>query len=209
MSSNVHGLVNVKKYDVFWRLLAVCVEKTCCYRRLTTRMQLFPRIFTKLPFDYRAKNGIDSYIHRCFTPLAIWTSINMFIIHILCFGEGKKKMPCCFTHRLYACLFLSEDSAHLIIFVRASLPNIWCSPVRKTSSEYLKTRHFSCIFLTFSDKRIQSFPVAFNSANWSIRSIIQQFSSTVNSMKTIVFLVLRRRCQMGTGLYSLLTGVFQ
>ena len=91
MSSNVHGLVNVKKYDVFWRLLAVCVEKTCCYQRFTTRMQLFPRIFTKLPFDYRAKNGIYSYIHRCFTPLAIWTSINMFIIHILCFGEEKKK----------------------------------------------------------------------------------------------------------------------
>ena len=95
------------------------------------------------------------------------------------FWWRKKKLPYCFTHRLYACLFLSEDSAHLIIFVRASLRNIWCSPVRKTSSEYLKTRHSSCIFLTF------------------------------NSMKTIVFLVLRRWCQMGTGLYSLLTGVFQ
>ena len=82
--------VILKKCDVFWRLLAVCVEKACCYRRFTTRMQLFPRIFTKLPFDYRAKNGIYSYIHRCFTPLAIWTSMNMFIIHILCFGEGKK-----------------------------------------------------------------------------------------------------------------------
>ena len=140
-------------------------------------------------------NHLDIYEYVYYTYIMFWWR--------------KKKLPYCFTHRLYACLFLSEESAHLIIFVRASLRNIWCSPVRKTSSEYLKTRHSSYIFLTFSDKRIQSFPVAFNSANWSIRSIIQQFSSSVNSMKTIVFLVLRRRCQMGTGLYSLLTGVFQ
>ena len=31
-------------------------------------------------------------------------------------------------------------------------------------------------FLTFSKKEIQSFSVVFESANWSIRSIIQQFS---------------------------------
>ena len=37
-------------------------------------MQLFPRIFSYLPFDYRTQNGIYSYIHRCFTPLTIWTS---------------------------------------------------------------------------------------------------------------------------------------
>ena len=35
LSSNVHGLVNVKKCHVFWRFLAVCVEKTRCYRRFT------------------------------------------------------------------------------------------------------------------------------------------------------------------------------
>ena len=51
------------------------------------RIQLFPRIFKYLPFDYRAKNGIYSYIYRCFTPLTTWTSIDMFIIHI-CFGEA-------------------------------------------------------------------------------------------------------------------------
>ena len=28
-----------------------------------------------------------SYIHRCFTPLTIWTSINMFIVRI-CFGKA-------------------------------------------------------------------------------------------------------------------------
>ena len=28
------------------------------------------------------KNGIYSYIHRCFTPLTTWTPIDMFIIHI-------------------------------------------------------------------------------------------------------------------------------
>ena len=53
--------------------------------------------------------------------------------------------------------------------------------------------HFSDIFR----QENQRFPVAFESANWSIRSIIQQFSLTVNSTKTIVFLVLRIRCQMG------------
>ena len=78
-----------------------------------------------------------------------------------------------------------------------SLQNIWCLPVRKTSPEYLKTRHYSRIFLTFSDMRIPSFPVVFESANWSTRSIIQQFSFTVNSTKAIVFVVLRMRCQMG------------
>ena len=75
--------------------------------------------------------------------------------------------------------------------------NICCLPVRKTSPEYLKTRHYSRIFLTFSDMRIPSFPVVFESANWSTRSIIQQFSFTVNSTKAIVFVVLRMRCQMG------------
>ena len=51
------------------------------------RIQLFQCIFKLLPFDYRAKNGIYSYIHRRFTPLTTWTSIDMFIIHI-CFGEA-------------------------------------------------------------------------------------------------------------------------
>ena len=87
MSSNVHGLVILKKCDFFWRLLAVCIEIACCYRRFTTRMRLFTRIFTKLPIDYRAENGIYSHIHRCFTPLTIWTSIDMFIVH-MCFGEA-------------------------------------------------------------------------------------------------------------------------
>ena len=53
--------------------------------------------------------------------------------------------------------------------------------------------HFSDIFR----QENQRFPVAFESASWIIRSIIQQFSLTVNSTKTIVFLVLRIRCQMG------------
>ena len=130
-------------------------------------MRLFPRNFKWLPFDYRAKNGIYSSIHRCFTPITIWTPIDMF------WG---------------ICLF------HY--FVRTSLRNIWCSPVRKTSSEYLN----ATLFIHFSDifrQENQHFPVAFESANWSICSIIQQFSLTVNSTKTIVFLVLRIRCQMG------------
>ena len=50
-------------------------------------MRLFPRNFKWLPLDYRAKNGIYSDIHRCFTPLTIWTSIDMFIVRI-CFSEA-------------------------------------------------------------------------------------------------------------------------
>ena len=51
-------------------------------------MQLFPRNFKWLPFDYRAKKlFFFSYIYRCFTPLTIWTSINMFIVRI-CFGKA-------------------------------------------------------------------------------------------------------------------------
>ena len=87
MSSNVHGSVILKKCDFFWRLLAVCIEIACCYRRFTTRTRLFTRIFTKLPIDYRAENGIYSHIHRRFTPLTIRTSIDMFIVH-MCFGEA-------------------------------------------------------------------------------------------------------------------------
>ena len=51
------------------------------------RIQLFPRIFKYLPFDYRAKKGIYSYIYRCFTPLTTWISLDMFNINI-CFGEA-------------------------------------------------------------------------------------------------------------------------
>ena len=52
-------------------------------------------------------------------------------------------------------------------------------------------------FLTFSDQKMQSFPVVFDSANCSIRSIIQQLSSTVNSSETIVFLLLGARLTDG------------
>ena len=87
-------------------------------------MRLFPRNFKWLPLDYRAKNGIYSYIHRCFTPITIWTSIDMF------WG---------------ICLF------HY--FVRTSLRNIWCSPVRKTSSEYLKRNIIYSFFWHFPTRK--------------------------------------------------------
>ena len=38
-------------------------------------MRLFPCIFSYLPFDYRAENGMYSYIHRCFTLSTIWKFI--------------------------------------------------------------------------------------------------------------------------------------
>ena len=78
-------------------------------------MQLFPRNFKWLPFDYRAKKlFFFSYIHRCFTPLTIWTSINMFIVRI-CFGKAlfslmkkktkQRKQPHRFTR---VCRFASN-----------------------------------------------------------------------------------------------------
>ena len=130
-------------------------------------MRLFPRNFKWLPLDYRANNGIYSYIHRCFTPITIWTSIDMF------WG---------------ICLF------HY--FVRTSLRNIWCSPVRKTSSEYLKRNIIYSFFWHFPTRK-STFSRCFRVGKLEFCSIIQQFSLTVNSTKTIVFLVLRIRCQMG------------
>ena len=82
--------------------MAVCVEKTRCYRRFTTRMRLFPHIFSYLPFDYRAENFMNSYIHLCFTLLTIWTSINTFIFlapynflgsRLPCLGNISKRFP--------------------------------------------------------------------------------------------------------------------
>ena len=120
-------------------------------------------------------------------PCIMMMNFGMMIAGLKAFQSCREQL---FLHIFWGiCLFR--------YFFRASLRNIWCSPVRKTISEYLKMRHYSCIFLTFSDKRIQIFPVVFESANWSIRSIIQQFSLTVSSPKTIVFLVLRMRCKNG------------
>ena len=51
------------------------------------RIQIFQCIFKLLPSDYHAENGIYSYIHRRFTPLTTWKSIDMFIIHT-CFGKA-------------------------------------------------------------------------------------------------------------------------
>ena len=41
-------------------------------------MQLFPRIFSYLPFDYRAEKGMYAFIHRRFTLSSIWKSIFKF-----------------------------------------------------------------------------------------------------------------------------------
>ena len=111
-------------------------------------------------------------LHLTRFPWIMMMNFGMMISGLKAFQQYRAQL---FLHIFWGiCLF------HY--FVLASLRNIWCSPVRKTISEYLKTRHYSCIFLTYSDKRIQIFPVVFESANWIIRSIIQQFSLTVNSM---------------------------
>ena len=59
-----------------------------------------------------------------------------------------------------------------------------------------ETQHYIMHFSDIFRQENQRFPDAFESAKWSICSIIQQFSLTVNSTKTIVFLVLRIRCQV-------------
>ena len=74
--------------------MAVCVEKTRCYWRFTTR--LFPRIFSYLPFDYRAENVMYSYIHRCLTLLTIKTSIST-IIFLAPHNFLGSRLPCLWT----------------------------------------------------------------------------------------------------------------
>ena len=92
----------LKKCDVFWCLLAVCVEKACCYRRFTTRMRLFPRIFTQLPIDYRAKNGIYSHIHRC----ALFSSIKKTNKQTKIATPFHQSMPVCIK-QIMVCKTLS------------------------------------------------------------------------------------------------------
>ena len=75
-----------KEVRCFWRFLAVCVEKTRCYRRFTECGYSHAFSSSCRSIVVR-KIGIYSYIYRCFTPLTIWTSIDMFIIHIY-FGEA-------------------------------------------------------------------------------------------------------------------------
>ena len=74
--------------------MAICVEKTRCYWRFTTR--LFPRIFSYLPFDYRAENVMYSYIHRCLTLLTIKTSISTIIFLAPHIFLGSR-LPCLWT----------------------------------------------------------------------------------------------------------------
>ena len=55
-------------------------------------MRLFPRIFLYLPFDYRAENGMYSYIHRCFTLSTIWKFI--FTFTSLAHNFFSSRLPC-------------------------------------------------------------------------------------------------------------------
>ena len=86
-----------KEVRCFWRFLAVCVEKTRCYRRFTECGYSHAFSSSCRSIVVR-KIGIYSYIYRCFTPLTIWTSIDMFTsIDMLYFGEAlfssMKKKP--------------------------------------------------------------------------------------------------------------------
>ena len=55
-------------------------------------MRLFPCIFSYLPFDYRAENGMYSYIHRCFTLSIIWKLI--FTFTFLAHYFLSPRLPC-------------------------------------------------------------------------------------------------------------------
>ena len=160
MSSNVHGLVNVKKCDVFWRFLAVGVEKTRCYRRFTeySYSHAFSSIcrsiivrkwylFLYLSVFYTV-NHLDIYRYVYYTYMFWWSPFffdekknkknnknNKQIMAckplnavVCCFKVSftikwkkscrrhsflaeNKKLPHRFTHRLYMCLFFSEDNA--------------------------------------------------------------------------------------------------
>ena len=55
-------------------------------------MQLFPRIFSYLPFDYRAEKGMYAFIHRRFTVSSIWKSI--FTFTSLAHNFLSSRLPC-------------------------------------------------------------------------------------------------------------------
>ena len=55
-------------------------------------MRLFPRIFSYLPFDYRAEKGMYAFIHRRFTLSSIWKSICKFTS--LAHNFLSSRLPC-------------------------------------------------------------------------------------------------------------------
>ena len=55
-------------------------------------MRLFPRIFSYLPFDYRAEKGMYAFIHRRFTLSSIWKS--RFKFTSLAHNFLSSRLPC-------------------------------------------------------------------------------------------------------------------
>ena len=55
-------------------------------------MQLFPRIFSYLPFDYLAEKGMYAFIHQRFTVSSIWKSI--FTFTSLAHNFLSSRLPC-------------------------------------------------------------------------------------------------------------------
>ena len=55
-------------------------------------MRLFPRIFSYLPFDYRAEKDMYAFIHRRFTLSSIWKSIFKFTS--LAHNFLSSRLPC-------------------------------------------------------------------------------------------------------------------
>ena len=55
-------------------------------------MRLFPRIFSYLPFDYRAEKGMYAFIHRRFTLSSICKSI--FTFTSLAHNFLSSRLPC-------------------------------------------------------------------------------------------------------------------
>ena len=55
-------------------------------------MRLIPRIFSYLPFDYRAEKVMYAFIHRRFTVSSIWKSI--FTFTSLAHNFLSSRLPC-------------------------------------------------------------------------------------------------------------------
>ena len=126
-------------------------------------------------------------------PWIMMMNFGMMIAGLKAFQSCREQL---FLHIFWGiCLFR--------YFFRASLRNIWYSPVRKTNSEYLKTRHYSCtreskFFPLFSSRRIEVFVLLSNSFPWQL------------ALRKLLFSwCWECGVRMENGLYSLLTGVFQ
>ena len=112
-------------------------------------MRLFPRIFSYLPFDYRAENGMYSYIHQCFTPSIIWKFI--FTFTSLAHDFLSPRLPCSKTilKKFYQSLNPLRKSNDPLNYLE-SFP-----PVCDASNKSLNTNFFQAFLLPINQSSIR------------------------------------------------------